>query len=45
LGLGYLVIQVSSSEMPEGHIVRQSLEPGSDIDPNQVVTLEVSRGP
>jgi beta-lactam-binding protein with PASTA domain len=31
--------------MPEGHIVRQSLEPGSDIDPNQVVTLEVSRGP
>jgi cytoskeletal protein RodZ len=45
LGLSYLVVQVSSSEMPEGHIVRQSLEPGSDIDPNQVVTLEVSRGP
>jgi cytoskeleton protein RodZ len=45
LGLSYLVVQVSSSEMPEGHIVRQSLEPGSDIDPNQVMTLEVSRGP
>jgi transcriptional regulator with XRE-family HTH domain len=45
MGLGYLVIQVSSSEMPAGYIVRQSLEPGSDIDPNQVVTLEVSRGP
>ncbi len=45
MGLSYLVVQVSSSEMPEGHIVRQSLEPGSEIDPNQVVTLEVSRGP
>ena len=45
MGLSYLVVQVSSSEMPEGHVVRQSLEPGSDIDPNQVVTLEVSRGP
>lgn len=45
LGLSYLVVQVSSDEMPEGHVVRQNLEPGSDIDPNQVVTLEVSRGP
>lgn len=45
MGLGYLVVQVSSSEMPAGHVVRQSLEPGSKIDPNQVVTLEVSRGP
>ncbi len=45
MGLSYLVVQVSSAEMPEGHIVRQSLEPGSDIDPDQVVTLEVSRGP
>jgi len=45
MGLSYLVVQVSSSEMPEGHIVRQSLEPGSDIDPTRVVTLEVSRGP
>jgi len=45
MGLSYLVVRVSSDEMPEGHIVRQSLEPGSDIDPNQVVTLEVSRGP
>jgi transcriptional regulator with XRE-family HTH domain len=45
MGLSYLVVRVSSSEMPEGHVVRQSLEPGSDFDPNQVVTLEVSRGP
>lgn len=45
VGLSYLVVQVSSSEMPEGHVVRQSLEPGSDIDPTRVVTLEVSRGP
>ena len=45
MGLSYLVVQVRSSEMPEGHIVRQSLEPGSDIDLAQVVTLEVSRGP
>jgi transcriptional regulator with XRE-family HTH domain len=45
MGLSYLVVRVSSSEMPEGHIVRQSLEPGSDFDPDQVVTLEVSRGP
>lgn len=45
VGLSYLVVQVSSSEMPEGHVVRQNLEPGSDIDLTQVVTLEVSRGP
>jgi len=45
MGLSYLVVRVSSSEMPEGHIVRQSLKPGSDFDPDQVVTLEVSRGP
>ena len=45
MGLSYLVVQVSSADMPVGHIVRQSLEPGSDIDPNQVVTLEVCRGP
>ena len=45
MGLSYLVVQVSSDEMPEGHVVRQSLRPGSDIDPSQVVTLEVSRGP
>jgi len=45
MGLSYLVVRVRSSEMPEGHVVRQSLEPGSDFDPNQVVTLEVSRGP
>jgi transcriptional regulator with XRE-family HTH domain len=45
MGLSYLVVEVRSEEMPEGHIVRQNLEPGSDIDPDQVVTLEVSRGP
>jgi len=44
MGLSYLVVQVSSSEMPEGHVIRQSLEPGSDFDPDQVVILEVSRG-
>ena len=45
MGLSYLVVQVSSDEMPEGHIVRQNPKPASDIDPDQVVTLEVSRGP
>lgn len=45
MGLSYLVVRVSSSEMPEGHVIRQSLEPGSDFDPDQVVILEVSRGP
>ncbi|NIV39600.1 MAG: PASTA domain-containing protein, partial [Anaerolineae bacterium] len=45
MGLSYLVVSVSSSEMPDGHVVRQSLEPGSDPDPDQVVILEVSRGP
>jgi cytoskeletal protein RodZ len=45
MGLSYLVVQVSNAEMPAGHVVRQSPKPGSDIDPNQVVTLEVSRGP
>ena len=44
MGLSYLVVRVSSSEMPEGHVIRQSLEPGSDFDPDQVVILEVSRG-
>jgi transcriptional regulator with XRE-family HTH domain len=45
MGLSYLVVQVSSSEMPEDHVIRQSLEPGTDFDPDQVVILEVSRGP
>jgi serine/threonine-protein kinase len=45
MGLSYLAVEVSSAEMPVGHIVRQSLAPGSAIDPGQVVTLEVSRGP
>jgi hypothetical protein len=45
MGLSYLAVEVSSAEMPVGHIVRQSLAPGSTIDPGQVVTLEVSRGP
>jgi cytoskeleton protein RodZ len=45
LGLSYLTVEVRSSEVPAGYIVRQSLAPGSDFEPNQVVTLEVSRGP
>jgi len=45
MGLSYLAVEVSSAQMPVGHIVRQSLAPGSAIDPGQVVTLEVSRGP
>jgi len=45
MGVSYLVVQVSSEEMPAGHVVRQSLAPGSEIDPDLVVTLEVSRGP
>jgi len=44
LGLSYLVVQVGSGDMPAGYVVRQSIEPGSEIDPAQVVTLEVSRG-
>ena len=45
MGLSYLAVEVGSDEMPAGHIVRQSPAPGSAIDPSQVVTLEVSRGP
>jgi cytoskeletal protein RodZ len=45
MGLSYLAVQVSSAEMPAGHIVRQSPTAGSAIDPSQVVILEVSRGP
>jgi cytoskeleton protein RodZ len=45
MGVSYLAVEVSSAEMPVGHIVRQSLAPGSTIEPGQVVTLEVSRGP
>ena len=45
MGLSYLAVQVSSAEMPAGHIVRQSPAPGSAIDPSEVVILEVSRGP
>jgi cytoskeletal protein RodZ len=45
MGLSYLAVEVSSTEMPAGHVVRQSPAPGSAIDPSQVVTLEVSRGP
>ena len=45
MGLSYLAVEVSSGEMPAGHVVRQSPAPGSTIDPSQVVILEVSQGP
>jgi len=41
----YLVIQVRSSTVPLGYVIRQNPSPGSDIEDDQVVTLEVSRGP
>jgi len=44
LNLNYLAVQVRS-ELPAGQVIRQSPSPGSEIDPDQVVTLEVSRGP
>jgi len=44
LNLSYLTVQVPS-ELPAGQVIRQSPSPGSEIDPQQVVTLEVSRGP
>ena len=44
LNLSYLTVQVSS-DLPAGQVIRQSPSPGSEIDPQQVVTLEVSRGP
>ena len=44
LGLSYLSVQVPSN-LPSGQVIRQSPSPGSDIDLEQVVTLEVSRGP
>jgi cytoskeletal protein RodZ len=43
LNLNYLAVQVRS-ELPVGQVIRQSPAPGSEIDPDQVVTLEVSRG-
>jgi beta-lactam-binding protein with PASTA domain len=42
--VNYLAVQVPS-ELPAGQVIRQSASPGSEIDPEQVVTLEVSRGP
>ena len=44
LNLNYLTVKVPS-ELPAGQVIRQSPSPGGDIDPDQVVTLEVSRGP
>lgn len=44
LKVKYLAVQVPS-DLPAGQVIRQSAEPGSEIDPEQVVTLEVSRGP
>ena len=45
LGLGYMVVQVKSDDVPAGQVIRQSPSAGSSIDPERVVTLEVSRGP
>jgi len=42
--LSYLTVQVTS-DLPAGQVIRQSPSPGSEIDTEQVVTLEVSRGP
>ncbi len=44
LGVDFLAVQVPS-ELPAGQVIRQSASPGSEIDTEQVVTLEVSRGP
>lgn len=44
VGLNYLSVQVRS-DLPAGEIIRQSPAAGAEIDPEQVVTLEVSRGP
>ena len=44
LSLNYLAVQVRS-DLPAGTVIRQTPSPGSEIDPDQVVTLEVSRGP
>jgi cytoskeletal protein RodZ len=43
LNLNYLAVQVPS-DLPAGQVIRQTPSPGSEIDPEQVVTLEVSRG-
>jgi len=44
LNVNYLAVQVPS-DLPAGQVIRQSASPGSEIDPERVVTLEVSRGP
>jgi len=44
LNLNYLLVQVRS-DLPAGQIIRQNPSPGAEINPDQVVTLEVSRGP
>ena len=43
LSLNYLLVQVRS-DLPSGQVIRQQPAPGSKIGPDQVVTLEVSRG-
>ena len=43
LSLNYLLVQVRS-DLPSGQVIRQQPAPGSEIGPDQVVTLEVSRG-
>jgi cytoskeleton protein RodZ len=44
LNVDYLAVQVPS-DVPAGQVIRQSVSPGSEINPDQVVTLEISRGP
>jgi len=43
LSLNYLLVQVRS-DLPSGQVIRQQPAPGSEIGPDQVVTLEVSLG-
>jgi hypothetical protein len=43
LDVDYLAVQVPS-DLPVDQVIRQSVSPGSEINPEQVVTLEVSRG-
>ena len=44
LGLQYVVIEVDTSEAPQGVVFAQTPEPGSPIEANDDVTLIVSKG-
>jgi cytoskeleton protein RodZ len=45
MDVSYLVVQVRSGAVPLGYVIRQNPAPGTDVEADQVVTLEVSRGP